>query len=60
MYKYTYIYIIYIYIYSNTIKDNKIIIPTCLNYICEHNKKRGKPRKNIRLFEKLKFIVKFS
>ena len=40
---------IYIYIYSNT---------TCHNYMCEHNRKVAS-QNTIRLFQNLKFIVKF-
>ena len=50
---YNYIYCIY---YSKTIKDNNTNLP---EIYMQTQYKRDKPRKN-RLFQKLKFIVKFS
>ena len=52
------IYIIYIYIYIYIFEDidNNTNLP---ELYMRTQEKRGKPRKNVRLFQKLKFIVNF-
>ena len=49
-----YIYYIYIYIFEDI--DNNTNLP---ELYMRTQEKRGKPRKNVRLFQKLKFIVNF-